>query len=80
MALNICEISEFDELMKSFCRYECIESDLLDSLNLGSHRIAPYKSKGIERASELSSCWDTNLDATDEYLPSDGNGSGNFLI
>ncbi|KAH8498361.1 hypothetical protein Peur_073556 [Populus x canadensis] len=52
--------------------YECIESDLLGSLHLGTHHIAPYKSKGIERASELSSCWNTKLGSTDEYLPSGG--------
>jgi hypothetical protein len=34
------------------CRYEFIENDLLGSVNLGSiHIIAPYRSKGIERAS-----------------------------
>ncbi|CAL0304218.1 unnamed protein product [Lupinus luteus] len=33
--------------------YDCIENDLLGSLN-HIHNIAPYKSKGIERASELS--------------------------
>jgi hypothetical protein len=36
------------------CRYEFIDNDLLDSVNLGSiHIIAPYnnRSKGIERAS-----------------------------
>jgi len=39
------------------CKYECIDNDLLDSINLGSvHSIAPYKSKGIERASELPVC------------------------
>lgn len=43
------------------CRYECIENDLLGSLHLGIHSIAPYKSKGIERASELSVCWNNKL-------------------
>ncbi|XP_010530857.1 PREDICTED: probable E3 ubiquitin-protein ligase ARI2 isoform X2 [Tarenaya hassleriana] len=32
--------------------YECIENELLGSLQLGIHNIAPYKSKGIERASD----------------------------
>jgi len=43
------------------CRYECIENDLLGSLHLGIHSIAPYKSKGIERASELSVCWNNKV-------------------
>ncbi|KAF2305879.1 hypothetical protein GH714_008547 [Hevea brasiliensis] len=55
--------------------YECIESDLLGSLQLGTHNIAPYKSKGIEKASELS-CWSNKVNATDKCLPSDGNASG----
>lgn len=41
------------------CRYDCIENDLLGSVvpsvELGTlHKIAPYKSEGIEKASELS--------------------------
>ncbi|KAI3933249.1 hypothetical protein MKW92_022101 [Papaver armeniacum] len=40
-----------DRLCKSM--YECIENDLLGSLKLATHNIAAYKSKGIERASEL---------------------------
>ncbi|XP_059455453.1 probable E3 ubiquitin-protein ligase ARI1 [Corylus avellana] len=43
------------------CRklYECIENDLLDSIQLVRHRIAPYMSRGLEKASELSICWKT---------------------
>lgn len=40
--------------MLKFCRYECIENDLLGSLLFGIHNIAPYHSKGIEKATELS--------------------------
>lgn len=47
------------------CRYECIENDLLGSINLGTiHGIAPYKSKGIERASELQVCWSNKANNT----------------
>ncbi|XP_018441460.1 probable E3 ubiquitin-protein ligase ARI2 isoform X2 [Raphanus sativus] len=35
--------------------YECIENDLLGSLQLGIHNIAPYRSNGIERASNFIS-------------------------
>jgi len=34
------------------CRYQCIENDLLYPLQR-AHNIAPYKSKGLEWASEL---------------------------
>ncbi|KAE8008459.1 hypothetical protein FH972_004970 [Carpinus fangiana] len=54
--------------------YDCIENDLLASLQFGSHNIAPYKSKGIERASELTTSWKANN--SDKYLPSDCSGSG----
>ncbi|XP_041015754.1 probable E3 ubiquitin-protein ligase ARI2 isoform X1 [Juglans microcarpa x Juglans regia] len=53
--------------------YECIENDLLGSLQFGNHNIAPYKSKGIERASELTACWKSNN--RDNYLPSDREAS-----
>lgn len=35
------------------CRYDYVENDLLDSLFPTGDRIAPYISKGIERALEL---------------------------
>ncbi|KAI3702486.1 hypothetical protein L6452_28224 [Arctium lappa] len=37
--------------------YECIEADLLGSLQFGIHNIAPYHSKGIEKATELTVSW-----------------------
>lgn len=53
--------------------YECIENDLLTSLQFGNHNIAPYKSKGIERASELTACWKANNSGP--YLPPDCSAS-----
>lgn len=50
------------------CRYDCIESDLLGSLQLGIHNIAPYKSKGIEKASELTVCWVNKANNVDKDL------------
>ncbi|XP_077215080.1 putative E3 ubiquitin-protein ligase ARI2 isoform X3 [Tasmannia lanceolata] len=44
-----------DKLCKKM--YECIENDLLGTLQRTTHNIAPYKSKGVERASELSVFW-----------------------
>lgn len=43
-----------DDLCKSL--YECIENDLLGRLPRASHTIAPYNSKGVGKASELSVC------------------------
>lgn len=54
--------------------YDCIENDLLGSLQYGNHNIAPYKSKGIEKASELTACWKANN--SDKYPPSDCGASG----
>lgn len=58
------------------CRYDCIENDLLGSLELGIHNIAPYKSKGIEKALELSACWNSKAGTADKYRPSDCGTSG----
>lgn len=58
--------------------YECIENDLLGPLQLGIHNIAPYRSKGIERASELSVCWGdkvNNSGGTTESDQPSGSGS-----
>ncbi|KAF7810951.1 putative E3 ubiquitin-protein ligase ARI1 isoform X1 [Senna tora] len=53
------QVINLSTIIDNLCQkmYECIENDLLGSLQLGIHSIAPYKSKGIERASELSACW-----------------------
>lgn len=50
--INLCVIT--DKLCKKM--YECIENDLLGSLLFGIHNIAPYHSKGIEKATELTVC------------------------
>jgi hypothetical protein len=42
----------------AFCRYDVIENDLLGSLQLTTHHIAPYKSGGAERASEIEATVD----------------------
>ncbi|KAI4295569.1 hypothetical protein L6164_035603 [Bauhinia variegata] len=58
--------------------YECIENDLLGCLQLGTHSIAPYKSKGIERASELQVCWTNKANdtgGTEEVDRPSGSGS-----
>lgn len=62
---------------KNTDRYECIENDLLGCLQLGTHNIARYQSKGIERASELSTCWTSVNTTTDKRQRSDADTSGN---
>ncbi|XP_042392398.1 probable E3 ubiquitin-protein ligase ARI2 isoform X1 [Zingiber officinale] len=50
--------SVVDNLCKQM--YQCIENDLLYPLQRATHNIAPYKSKGLERASELCVPWDSD--------------------
>ncbi|KAK1418205.1 hypothetical protein QVD17_27348 [Tagetes erecta] len=47
--------------------YECIETDLLGSLQFGIHNIAPYHSKGIEKATELPVSWALTSCNTDKH-------------
>ncbi|KAI8016239.1 putative E3 ubiquitin-protein ligase ARI1 [Camellia lanceoleosa] len=65
--INLCVIT--DNLCKKM--YECIENDLLGSLQFGIHSIAPYQSKGIEKATELSVCWNPILTDTQKCSTSD---------
>ncbi|XP_073122928.1 probable E3 ubiquitin-protein ligase ARI2 isoform X2 [Henckelia pumila] len=53
-----------DNLCKKM--YECIENDLLGSLQFTIHTIAPYLSKGIEKAEELSVEWSTQAPYNDK--------------
>ncbi|WJX51541.1 putative E3 ubiquitin-protein ligase ari2 [Trifolium repens] len=65
------EIINLSTLIDGLCKkmYECIENDLLESISLGSiHSIAPYKSKGIERASELPVCFSNKASNTEMLL------------
>ncbi|XP_058750542.1 probable E3 ubiquitin-protein ligase ARI1 isoform X1 [Vicia villosa] len=74
------QIIDLSTLIDGLCKkmYECIENDLLGSINLGTiHGIAPYKSKGIERASELQVCWSNkanNMGVTAEFDRSEESG------
>ncbi|KAJ0252089.1 E3 ubiquitin-protein ligase ARI1 [Hirschfeldia incana] len=59
----------------SLCKkmYECIENDLLGSLQSGIHNIAPYSSKGIEQAAEFHASWSSSkpLDSSGETSKSE---------
>ncbi|XP_057456360.1 probable E3 ubiquitin-protein ligase ARI1 isoform X2 [Lotus japonicus] len=73
------QIINVSTIIDKLCQkmYDCIENDLLGSLHLGVHSIAPYKSKGIERASELSDCWNNKANNTGVTTDHDwASGSG----
>ncbi|TYI88323.1 hypothetical protein E1A91_D04G200300v1 [Gossypium mustelinum] len=73
------QVINLSVIIDSLCKkmYECIENDLLGSLQRNTHNIAPYKSKGIEKASELAVCWSGKASTTTgKCLPSDCGTSG----
>ncbi|KAG0488997.1 hypothetical protein HPP92_007808 [Vanilla planifolia] len=55
---NMKHVINLSSVIDRLCKqmYQCIENDLLYPLQRASHHIAPYKSKGPERASELTGC------------------------
>ncbi|CAA2954307.1 probable E3 ubiquitin- ligase ARI2 [Olea europaea subsp. europaea] len=63
-----------DDLCKKM--YECIENDLLGSLQFTIHNIAPYQSKGIERAAELAIGRSTQASSINKCQKADGPASG----
>nr|GLL47360.1 probable E3 ubiquitin-protein ligase ARI2 [Ipomoea trifida] len=56
------QIINLSVLTDTLCKkmYDCIENELLASLLFCNHNIAPYQSKGIERATELTYGRSTN--------------------
>lgn len=65
--------SIIDNLCKKM--YECIDTDLLGSLKHTTHVIAPYSSKGVEKASELST-WRIQGHGAERYSSSSGGVKG----
>ncbi|KAK8949030.1 putative E3 ubiquitin-protein ligase ARI2 [Platanthera zijinensis] len=59
---NMKHVINLSSIIDRLCKqmYQCIENDLLYPLQRATHNIAPYKSKGPEKASELSVCWVSN--------------------
>ncbi|KAK9113196.1 hypothetical protein Scep_020715 [Stephania cephalantha] len=66
------QVINFSEIVNSRCEqmYECIENDLLGSLERATHCIAPYNSKGVEKAS----LWSTKVDNSGSHPPHDVKG------
>lgn len=60
----------------SSCRYECIENDLLGSLQYTIHSIAPYQSKGIEKAEELTVGGSTLANSNNKFQEAAGQSTG----
>ncbi|KAK8530084.1 hypothetical protein V6N13_102962 [Hibiscus sabdariffa] len=56
--------------------YECIENELLESLQCTTHNTAPYISKGIDKASEVDVCWKSEAVTTEKSVASDCGTSG----
>ncbi|CAL8099925.1 unnamed protein product [Prunus armeniaca] len=52
--------------------YDCIENDLLGSLQRTRHSIAPYNSNGVEKASELTVSRDTTTSNSEFDLATNG--------
>ncbi|KAL1215756.1 putative E3 ubiquitin-protein ligase ARI1 [Cardamine amara subsp. amara] len=75
MAIRI-QIINLSVAVDTLCKkmYECIENDLLGSLQLGIHNISPYRSKGIEQAAEFYASW--NSKGADKCQPLDSGTSG----
>ncbi|KAL7156716.1 hypothetical protein ABFS83_02G027300 [Erythranthe nasuta] len=57
------QVINLSEITDSLCKktYECVENELLGSLCYTTHHIAPYHSKGIEKAGELTVGWSAPL-------------------
>lgn len=74
------QIINLSIVVDSLCKkmYECIENELLGSLQCGIHNIAPYSSKGIEQAAEFHASWNSN--GADKSQPLDSVTSGNQLF
>ncbi|XP_010941706.1 probable E3 ubiquitin-protein ligase ARI2 isoform X1 [Elaeis guineensis] len=69
------QVINLSRIVDNSCKemYQCIENDLLYPLKHSVHHIAPYKSRGLERASELSECW--NSDESLRNLKTDNGGN-----
>ncbi|RWR76943.1 putative E3 ubiquitin-protein ligase ARI2 isoform X1 [Cinnamomum micranthum f. kanehirae] len=78
------QVINLSALIDNLCKkmYEFIENDLLGRLERVTHNIAPYESKGVERASELSDSWDSDDSLSmktcnvDSYLQWDSSANG----
>ncbi|XP_042061223.1 probable E3 ubiquitin-protein ligase ARI1 isoform X1 [Salvia splendens] len=68
------QVIDLSVITDSLCRrmYECIENDLLGSLQYTVQIIAPYQSKGIEKAGELTVGWGSQVNDKEKGQKADG--------
>ncbi|KAL2471794.1 putative E3 ubiquitin-protein ligase ARI1 [Abeliophyllum distichum] len=62
------KIMSLSTVIDNLCKklYDCIENELLGSLQSEIHIIAPYRSKGVEKASELLNTYSTKTALPEE--------------
>ncbi|PIN22131.1 putative E3 ubiquitin ligase [Handroanthus impetiginosus] len=66
-----------DNLCKKM--YECIENDLLGSLQFSIHIIAPYQSKGIQKAEELTVGWSAQASSNNKDQKATDQSNGDAI-
>ncbi|KAG8364304.1 hypothetical protein BUALT_Bualt19G0114600 [Buddleja alternifolia] len=73
------QVINLSVITDSLCKkmYECIENDLLGSLQFSIHIIAPYQSKGIEKAEELTVGWNTQA-SSNSKCPKEAQSDGDM--
>ncbi|KAK4401581.1 putative E3 ubiquitin-protein ligase ARI1 [Sesamum angolense] len=72
---NVEKLSKF--LEEPFDEYECIENDLLGSLQYTIHIIAPYQSKGIAKAEELT--WSAQANSNNKCQKISDQSTGDLI-
>ncbi|GFQ04213.1 probable E3 ubiquitin-protein ligase ari2 [Phtheirospermum japonicum] len=72
------KIVNLSAVTDNLCRklYDCIENELLGPLEQATHIIAPYRSKGVNKASELHDSLFAEADVEDKGI----NYKGRFLV
>ncbi|CAA2988571.1 probable E3 ubiquitin- ligase ARI2 isoform X1 [Olea europaea subsp. europaea] len=76
------QVINLSVITDSLCKkmYDCIENDLLGSLQFSIHNIAPYLSKGVERAVELTTGWSTQAGCNIRCQTADDQANGPVLF
>ncbi|CAI9781918.1 unnamed protein product [Fraxinus pennsylvanica] len=75
------QVINLSVITDSLCKkmYDCIENDLFGSLQFSIHNIAPYLSKGVERAVELTSGWSTQAGCNNIFQKADDQANGGTI-
>ncbi|KAI3448059.1 hypothetical protein Pfo_004724 [Paulownia fortunei] len=75
------QVINLSDITDSLCKkmYECIENDLLGSLQFTIHIIAPYQSKGIEKAEELTVGWSDQASSNNKCQKAADQSNGGII-